>query len=52
MEMPAGEIVEVIDADLLTPLDEGVKPVLVVLERLLAHLEFTVRDVEIDRLAG
>lgn len=51
VEVPPGEVVEVVDPDLVAPLDEGVEPVLVVLERLLADLEFTVRDVEVDRLA-
>lgn len=52
VEMPAGEIVEVVDPDLVAPLDEGVEPVLVVLQSLRAHLELAVRDVEVDSLAG
>lgn len=51
MQAAAGEIVEVVDSLLSTPLDERVQPVLVVLEGFLADLEFTVRDVEFHRLA-
>ena len=38
------EVVEVVDFDLVTPLDKGVEPVLVILECLRAHLEFATRD--------
>lgn len=51
VEIATSEVVEVVDSDRVTPLDEGVEPVLVVLERLRAHLEFAVRDIEVDRLA-